>query len=94
MTYDLSADKCASCGFNICGTVVVEVVALILVLLPQNDKYMRMCCAVTVADIAMKTIDADTPLVIKLLTAGTAGCVADVASFPLDTAKVRLQVSL
>jgi solute carrier family 25 uncoupling protein 8/9 len=53
-----------------------------------------MCCAVTVADIAMKTIDADTPLVIKLLTAGTAGCVADVASFPLDTAKVRLQVSL
>jgi hypothetical protein len=34
MTYDLSADKCASCGFNICGTVVVEVVALILVLLP------------------------------------------------------------
>lgn len=29
----------------------------------------------------------------KLLTAGTAACIADLATFPLDTAKVRMQVS-
>lgn len=32
------------------------------------------------------------PVPAKLLTAGTAACFADFASFPLDTAKVRLQV--
>jgi hypothetical protein len=48
----------------------------------------------SVAGIIMKATDVDTPLAIKLLTAGTAACVADFASFPLDTAKVRLQVSL
>lgn len=30
---------------------------------------------------------------VKLLTAGTAACWADFVTFPLDTAKVRLQVS-
>lgn len=29
---------------------------------------------------------------VKLLTAGTAACIADFITFPLDTAKVRLQV--
>ncbi|XP_067001279.2 dicarboxylate carrier UCP2 [Anabrus simplex] len=36
--------------------------------------------------------NSDTPLGIKLLTAGTAACIADFATFPLDTAKVRLQI--
>ncbi|XP_069671964.1 dicarboxylate carrier UCP2-like [Periplaneta americana] len=40
----------------------------------------------------MKVTDVDTPIALKLLTAGTAACVADFASFPLDTAKVRLQI--
>ena len=31
-------------------------------------------------------------LAIQLLTAGTAACVADIITFPLDTTKVRLQV--
>ena len=31
---------------------------------------------------------------VQLLTAGTSACVADLATFPLDTAKVRLQVSI
>ena len=31
---------------------------------------------------------------VELLTAGSAACVADLFTFPLDTAKVRLQVSL
>lgn len=31
---------------------------------------------------------------VRLLTAGTAACIADIATFPLDTAKVRLQVIL
>ncbi|XP_059489846.1 dicarboxylate carrier SLC25A8-like [Neocloeon triangulifer] len=34
----------------------------------------------------------ESPLYVKLLTAGTAACVADFVTFPLDTAKVRLQV--
>ena len=29
---------------------------------------------------------------VQLLTAGSAACVADLITFPLDTAKVRLQV--
>lgn len=29
---------------------------------------------------------------VQLLTAGTSACIADLATFPLDTAKVRLQV--
>ena len=29
---------------------------------------------------------------VQLLTAGTAACIADVITFPLDTVKVRLQV--
>jgi len=32
------------------------------------------------------------PVPLKLMTAGSAACFADFASFPLDTAKVRLQV--
>ena len=32
-------------------------------------------------------------LPVKLLTAGSAACVADLITFPLDTAKVRLQVN-
>lgn len=31
--------------------------------------------------------------VVKVFSAGTAGCVADLVTFPLDTAKVRLQVT-
>ena len=30
----------------------------------------------------------------KLLCAGTAACIADLLTFPLDTAKVRLQVMI
>lgn len=29
---------------------------------------------------------------VQLLTAGTAACIADIFTFPLDTVKVRLQV--
>ena len=32
-------------------------------------------------------------LAVQLLTAGSAACVADLITFPLDTAKVRLQVN-
>jgi len=32
------------------------------------------------------------PLAVRMLVAGTSACIADVATFPLDTAKVRLQV--
>ena len=31
-------------------------------------------------------------LAVQLVTAGTAACIADIFTFPLDTAKVRLQV--
>lgn len=36
--------------------------------------------------------DLDAPLTVKFLTAGTAACIADFATFPFDTAKVRLQI--
>ncbi|XP_015521378.1 dicarboxylate carrier UCP2 [Neodiprion pinetum] len=35
----------------------------------------------------------DMSLGMKLLTAGTAACVADLATFPLDTTKVRMQIA-
>ena len=35
---------------------------------------------------------ADLSIGAKLLTAGTSACIADLATFPLDTAKVRMQV--
>lgn len=35
-----------------------------------------------------------TSLGMKLLTAGTAACIADLVTFPLDTAKVRMQVNV
>ncbi|XP_066585237.1 dicarboxylate carrier UCP2-like [Prorops nasuta] len=41
----------------------------------------------------MKPTSEDMPLVTKLLTAGTAACIADLATFPLDTAKVRMQIA-
>ncbi|KAM8905125.1 dicarboxylate carrier UCP2-like isoform 2-T2 [Spinachia spinachia] len=36
--------------------------------------------------------DASTPAAVKVFAAGTAGCVAELVTFPLDTAKVRLQI--
>ena len=42
-----------------------------------------------------KVITNKTPgLAVQLLTAGSAACVADLITFPLDTAKVRLQVRI
>ncbi|OAD52365.1 Mitochondrial uncoupling protein 2 [Eufriesea mexicana] len=35
----------------------------------------------------------ESPLWVKLLSAGTAACIADLATFPLDTAKVRMQIA-
>lgn len=32
------------------------------------------------------------PLTVMMLTGGVAGCVAEAATIPLDTAKVRLQI--
>ena len=32
------------------------------------------------------------PIAVQLLTAGSAACIADIMTFPLDTVKVRLQV--
>lgn len=40
----------------------------------------------------MKTTELEASLGVRLLTAGTAACIADVATFPFDTAKVRLQL--
>lgn len=45
-----------------------------------------------IANIMKQTFD-NSSLGVKLLTAGTAACIADLATFPLDTAKVRMQVS-
>lgn len=39
-----------------------------------------------------KANTAEPPLAVKFLAAGTAACIADLITFPLDTAKVRLQI--
>ncbi|XP_060928526.1 mitochondrial uncoupling protein 2-like [Limanda limanda] len=38
------------------------------------------------------TVDLAPSAAVKVFSAGTAGCVADLVTFPLDTAKVRLQI--
>lgn len=39
-----------------------------------------------------RSTDPPSSAAVKVFSAGTAGCVADLFTFPLDTAKVRLQV--
>lgn len=40
----------------------------------------------------MKPTDVVPSAAVKFFGAGTAACIADLVTFPLDTAKVRLQV--
>lgn len=41
-----------------------------------------------------RTADLAPTAAVKIFSAGAAGCVADLVTFPLDTAKVRLQVRI
>lgn len=43
--------------------------------------------------VGLKPSDVPPPLGVKMASAGAAACIADIVTFPLDTAKVRLQVS-
>lgn len=43
--------------------------------------------------LGVKVAKTDAPFWVKLVSAGTGACLADVVTFPLDTTKVRLQVS-
>lgn len=42
--------------------------------------------------VGMKPKDVMPSVAVKFFGAGTAACIADLVTFPLDTAKVRLQV--
>ncbi|XP_048855705.1 mitochondrial brown fat uncoupling protein 1 [Brienomyrus brachyistius] len=42
--------------------------------------------------VGLKPTEVPPPLGVKILSAGMAGCIADLVTFPLDTAKVRLQI--
>ena len=42
--------------------------------------------------VGIKPTDVAPSAAIKVIGAGTAACIADLITFPLDTAKVRLQV--
>lgn len=42
--------------------------------------------------VGLKPLDVPPPSSIKVLGAGTAACIADLITFPLDTTKVRLQI--
>ncbi|XP_078000390.1 dicarboxylate carrier UCP2-like isoform X2 [Glandiceps talaboti] len=42
--------------------------------------------------VGFKPIDVQPTVGVKLISAGTAACMADLITFPLDTAKVRLQI--
>lgn len=43
--------------------------------------------------VGLKPSDVPPPLGVKMVSAGAAACIADIVTFPLDTAKVRLQVA-
>lgn len=43
--------------------------------------------------VGLKPSDVPPSLGVKMASAGAAACIADIVTFPLDTAKVRLQVS-
>ncbi|KAG1956039.1 mitochondrial uncoupling protein 2 isoform a [Pimephales promelas] len=45
-----------------------------------------------VSMVGLKPSDVPPPPAVKVLSAGMAGCIADLVTFPLDTAKVRLQI--
>ncbi|KAG5844904.1 hypothetical protein ANANG_G00133110 [Anguilla anguilla] len=49
-------------------------------------------CSPTVKMVGLKPSDVPPSLGVKVLSAGTAACIADLVTFPLDTAKVRLQI--
>lgn len=42
--------------------------------------------------VGLKPPEVPPPAAVKFVSAGMAGCIADLCTFPLDTAKVRLQV--
>ncbi|XP_077574395.1 mitochondrial brown fat uncoupling protein 1 [Stigmatopora nigra] len=42
--------------------------------------------------VGLKPSDVPPPLAVKMASAGAAACIADMVTFPLDTAKVRLQI--
>ncbi|XP_067353445.1 mitochondrial brown fat uncoupling protein 1 [Channa argus] len=42
--------------------------------------------------VGLKPSDIPPPLGVKMASAGAAACIADIVTFPLDTAKVRLQI--
>lgn len=44
--------------------------------------------------VGFKATDVPPTATVKFLGAGTAACIADLITFPLDTAKVRLQVRM
>lgn len=44
--------------------------------------------------VGLKPSDVPPPLGVKMASAGAAACIADLITFPLDTAKVRLQVTV
>lgn len=50
------------------------------------------CVSPQVRMVGLKPSEVPPPLGVKILSAGMAGCIADLVTFPLDTAKVRLQV--
>lgn len=56
--------------------------------------FMHTLTPVPVNMVGLKPSDAPPPLGVKMASAGAAACIADIVTFPLDTAKVRLQVSV
>lgn len=50
--------------------------------------------AARIGELGPSQVTMEPSLAVKFLGAGTAACMADCITFPLDTAKVRLQVQL
>ncbi|KAK2918843.1 hypothetical protein Q8A73_003214 [Channa argus] len=54
---------------------------------------LRVCAYLSAENmVGLKPSDIPPPLGVKMASAGAAACIADIVTFPLDTAKVRLQI--
>lgn len=73
-----------------CNKTGVIVALALGLLIPARILYLA---AVTSTMVGLKPSDVPPPLGVKMASAGAAACIADIVTFPLDTAKVRLQVS-
>lgn len=82
-------------GYNSVQQIIIYVVAPPMH--PGDFLWIRFCWSSAQSSTMVGgggTADLAPTAAVKIFSAGAAGCVADLVTFPLDTAKVRLQVRI